>query len=229
MVASGGLSPGESRVRGSPGPRAVPAVISRGAEGDLFESVWNQKRCVVKERKAKAYRNEILDYRIRRSRTVRESEMLRLVKRLGVRAPLVYFVDAARCRLYLQYLDGPTVQSLPGEGLVRACGGIGRIAAVLHRNSIMHGDLTTSNFIAGSDGILSIDFGLSQRTAKPEDHATDLRVFKEILGSAHAESLDAAWGSFLGGYEGESGPAAFSRMLKLLSVIESRGRYATVV
>ena len=96
-------------------------LLKRGAEGDLFESTWNQKRCVIKERRPKAYRNPQLDYRIRRGRTIRESEIIRQVKALGIRAPLVYFADAARCRLYLQYVDGPTVQSLPAQQLAAAC------------------------------------------------------------------------------------------------------------
>ena len=204
-------------------------LLKRGAEGDLFESMWNQKRCVIKERRPKAYRNPQLDYRIRRGRTIRESEIIRQVKALGIRAPLVYFADAARCRLYLQYVDGPTVQSLPAQQLAAACRDIGNITATMHRNSIMHGDLTTSNFILQHDRICAIDFGLSQRTAKPEDHAIDLRLFKEILGSAHTESMEHAWSSFLEGYGGAIGQARFERITRLVSVIESRGRYASVV
>ena len=204
-------------------------MLKKGAEGDLFESVWNMRRCIVKVRKAKAYRNPSLDYRIRRGRTLRESDILCHIKRLGIRAPLVYFADAIRCRLYLQYLEGPTVQSLSPEMLVPACSEIGQVAAILHRNSIVHGDLTTSNFIWGRDGVYSLDFGLAQRTAKSEDHATDLRVFKEILGSAHAESMTEAWAAFSAGYERMTDPATFRRILKLVSVIESRGRYASVV
>ena len=42
----------------------------------------------------------------------------------------------------------------------------------------MHGDLTTSNFIFYKNQIYIIDFGLSQNSIKPEDHAVDLRLIK---------------------------------------------------
>jgi len=57
----------------------------------------------------------------------------------------------------------------------------------MHKNGIMHGDLTTSNFILVKGKISVIDFGLALRTQKPEDHAVDLRLFKEILNSAHED------------------------------------------
>ena len=53
----------------------------------------------------------------------------------------------------------------------------------------MHGDLTTSNFILFRHTVFVIDFGLSHNTIKPEDHAVDLRLIKEILNSAHAKIM----------------------------------------
>ena len=61
----------------------------------------------------------------------------------------------------------------------------------------MHGDLTTSNFIFYKNTVYVIDFGLSQNTIKPEDHAVDLRLIKEILNSAHAKIMESAWKNFL--------------------------------
>ncbi len=93
----------------------------------------------------------------------------------------------------------------------------------------MHGDLTTSNFILFKNTVFVIDFGLSQNTIKPEDHAVDLRLIKEILNSAHAKIMEAAWKNFLSGYKSVVGNANYVRITKLVSEIESRGRYATVV
>ena len=64
---------------------------------------------------------------------------------------------------------------------------MGKLVGTLHKNGIMHGDLTTSNFIFYKNQIYIIDFGLSQNSIKPEDHAVDLRLIKEILNSAHAK------------------------------------------
>jgi TP53 regulating kinase-like protein len=74
-----------------------------------------------------------------------------------------------------------------------------------------------------------IDFGLSQKTIKSEDHAVDLRLIKEILNSAHAKIMKSAWKNFLAGYKSVVGSTNYAKITNLVSVIESRGRYATVV
>ena len=99
----------------------------------------------------------------------------------------------------------------------------------MHKNGIMHGDLTTSNFILYKNMVYVIDFGLSQKTIKSEDHAVDLRLIKEILNSAHAKIMEPAWKNFLLGYKSVVGSTNYLKIINLVSVIESRGRYATVV
>jgi TP53 regulating kinase-like protein len=99
----------------------------------------------------------------------------------------------------------------------------------MHKNGIMHGDLTTSNFIQSKDQIFIIDFGLSNRTFKSDDHAVDLRLFKEILNSAHAKIFEKAWSNFLFGYKLSVGSERFAKITNKVMIIESRGRYAKVV
>ena len=106
---------------------------------------------------------------------------------------------------------------------------MGKLVGTLHKNGIMHGDLTTSNFIYYKNQIYIIDFGLSQNSIKPEDHAVDLRLIKEILNSAHAEIMHSSWKNFLLGYKSIVGASRHAQILHLVSEIESRGRYATVV
>jgi TP53 regulating kinase-like protein len=207
-------------------------LLKKGAEADIYESTWNEQKikCIIKKRKEKKYRNNTLDHRIRRNRTIRESEIISQVKRFGIFTPLVYFVNTIECTIYLQYVDGRTVYSLTDKEIIKACKEIGKIVAKLHQNGIMHGDLTTSNFILSKGRIFTIDFGLSNRTTKPEDHAIDLRLFKEILNSAHAAFMEKAWNSFLTGYKAQTrSTAKFNKIMHLVSVIEGRGRYATVV
>jgi TP53 regulating kinase-like protein len=74
-----------------------------------------------------------------------------------------------------------------------------------------------------------IDFGLSQNTIKSEDHAVDLRLIKEILNSAHAKIMQSAWKNFLIGYKSIVGISYHTKIVNLVSDIESRGRYAKVV
>jgi TP53 regulating kinase-like protein len=93
----------------------------------------------------------------------------------------------------------------------------------------MHGDLTTSNFIVNKNKVHIVDFGLSQKTSKIEDHAVDLRLFKEILGSAHVDMMERLWPGFLSGYRTIVGVDRFNKVLNYVATIESRGRYAQVV
>ncbi len=84
-------------------------------------------------------------------------------------------------------------------------------------------------FMHQSYKIYVIDFGLSQKTIKPEDQAVDLRLIKEILNSAHATIAYSAWKNFLAGYKSVVGTSKYLKIINLVSEIESRGRYATVV
>ena len=93
----------------------------------------------------------------------------------------------------------------------------------------MHGDLTTSNFLYHDGIVYVIDFGLSQKTTKPEDHAVDLRLIREILNSAHAKIMEQSWKNFLSGYGGVVGISYRDKITHLVSVIEGRGRYAKVI
>ena len=99
----------------------------------------------------------------------------------------------------------------------------------MHKNGITHGDLTTSNFIISKGNIFIIDFGLANRTLKSDDHAVDLRLFKEILNSAHADIFERAWSNFLSGYKSSVGKERFAKITNKVMIIESRGRYARVV
>ena len=129
----------------------------------------------------------------------------------------------------MQYVHGTPAHDLSGSKFIRISKDFGKIVGALHKNGVMHGDLTTSNFIVSNKKIFIIDFGLAIRTSKPEDHAVDLRLFKEILNSAHVNEMQKAWPNFLSGYKSVIGPTKFNKIINLVSVIESRGRYATVV
>jgi len=203
--------------------------VKIGAEADIYITSWNGRKSILKIRKRKDYRNELLDNRIRRLRTTREAKMISEVKSFGISTPLVYFVDQKKCEIFLQYVPGKLVRDLPNGTMIKACKKIGRIVGTLHKNGIMHGDLTTSNFILTREGLIIIDFGLAQKTEKVEDHAIDLRLFKEVLNSAHIDIVGKSWESFLKGYEKIVGTSRKERVISQVSVIEKRGRYANVV
>jgi TP53 regulating kinase-like protein len=204
-------------------------LIKKGAEADIYLTLWNEKKSILKIREKKDYRNPILDRRIREQRTMRESGIMAEVKSFGVSSPLVYYVDTKMCRIFMQHMKGKLVRDLSSQKMIKACQEIGKIVGKLHKNGIMHGDLTTSNFLSLNDRVFVIDFGLAQRTDKIEDHAIDLRLFKEILNSAHVNMMEKAWAEFLKGYKKVVGSSRHNLVLSQVSVIESRGRYANVV
>lgn len=204
-------------------------LLKRGAEADIYLSDAGGTEQILKIRRPKPYRNPLLDARLCRQRTIREAQAIALVKSFGVQSPLVHFVDIKSYTIAMQKMPGRPVHDLPESKIVGVSGEIGRLVGLMHRNGLMHGDLTTSNFLHFRGMTCVLDFGLSQRTSKPEDHAVDLRLIKEILNSAHAGIMEPAWRNFLSGYGRSAGAAYRERVSGLVSVIEGRGRYARVV
>ena len=204
-------------------------IIKKGAEGDLYLSKWNSQKAILKIRKKKNYRNPLLDVRIRKKRTIREAQLISQVKEFGICTPLIYQINLKKYSIFMQYIDGIPVHELSDLKLIKSCKEIGKLVGILHKNGIMHGDLTTSNFILSKGKIFAIDFGLANKSIKSEDHAVDLRLFKEILNSAHAGIMKKAWTNFLKGYKQVVGTPHYAKVTNLVSEIESRGRYARVV
>ena len=204
-------------------------LIKKGAEADLYQTEWENSKAILKIRKIKKYRNSLLDSKIRKQRTIKESQMLSLVKSYGIPTPLVYFVNLKKMSILMQEIPGKPIHDLSESKIIELSKDIGKLVGVLHKNGIMHGDLTTSNFILFQNTVFVIDFGLSQISIKPEDHAVDLRLIKEILNSAHAKIMMSCWKNFLNGYKSIVGHVYYAKVTKLVSDIESRGRYAQVV
>lgn len=129
----------------------------------------------------------------------------------------------------MQFIKGKLVRDLSNKSIIKTCEKIGKIVATLHKNGVMHGDLTTSNFILSDNRLVVLDFGLSQRTQRIEDHAINLRLFREVLNSAHVGIVGPSWESFLKGYGKIMGSQRKEQVVMQVSVIEKRGRYANVV
>ena len=204
-------------------------LIKKGAEADIYQTEWQNFKAILKIRKTKNYRNSSLDSKIRKQRTIKESQIISQVKSFGIPTPLVYFVNLKKTLIVMQEIPGKLVRDLPELKIIELSIEIGKLVGMLHKNGVMHGDLTTSNFILHQNTVFVIDFGLSQNTIKPEDHAVDLRLIKEILNSAHAKIMESAWKNFLIGYKSIVGNVNYIKITKLVSDIESRGRYAAVI
>ena len=193
---------------------------------------WQDLDAVYKVRKPLAYRLRVLDDAIRRQRTIHEADMIHQAKRAGVRAPFLYDVDVPAATLVMEFIEGERVKDLVGSASVESLDELfyefGRSAARLHAAGIMHGDLTTANVVRRGGELVFIDFGLSIRTARLEDHAVDLRLIKETLVGAHPSIAQAALESIYRGYASVVGPSRSRSVLKQLQNIERRGRYAWV-
>ena len=207
----------------------VMKLMKKGAEADIYQLMWQNSKAILKIRKSKNYRNSILDSKICKQRTIKESQMLSQVKSFGIPTPLVYFVNLKNNSIMMQEISGKPIHDLPESKIIELSKQIGKLVGMLHKNGVMHGDLTTSNFILFQKIVYVIDFGLAQNTIKSEDHAVDLRLIKEILNSAHAKIMESAWKNFLLGYKSVVGSTSFAKITKLVLDIESRGRYAEVI
>ncbi len=210
-------------------------LIKRGAEADIYLIEWYGKRAISKVRKRKQYMHEMLDREIRRKRTLHEAEMINMAKRAGVTTPLLYFVDPNNAEIVMQYIQGELARDLIHQGLDIEWMGwmMGIYTARLHARDIVHGDLTTSNFIVYDRGdnrrLVLIDFGLSFYSSRLEDKAVDIRLIKEVMSSAHADLFDELFNNFVQGYSSVVGNEYTSSVLKKVREIEKRGRYARVV
>ncbi|KAJ2432712.1 TP53 regulating kinase [Coemansia sp. RSA 2424] len=91
----------------------------------------------------------------------------------------------------------------------------------MHSFNIVHGDLTTSNMILGSDNqLVLIDFGLSQISSSTEDKAVDLYVLERAFISTHPNS-ERLFATVLEAYD-SSEPARL--ILRRLEDVRQRGR-----
>ncbi len=176
------------------------------------------------------YRLAELDISIRHQRTLHEAELVHSARKAGVCAPRLYYIDAPRTTLVMEYVEGERlkefVSSAPQEEVGKLFHALGRDVARLHSAGITHGDLTTANVIIRDGELVFIDFGLSSHSSRLEDHAVDLRLIKETLVGAHSSISSMALERLFEGYSREAGVARMKAVVRQLRSIERRGRYA---
>jgi TP53 regulating kinase-like protein len=200
-----------------------PVLAKKGAEADIYLIEWGGKKAISKVRSVKPYRHQELDAAIRKYRTVHEAGFMSAAKSAGVMAPFVYFVDPINAEIIMEFVEGDNVRDALTPDL---CYEMGRYTAMLHAGNIIHGDLTTSNFIIDKKLVL-LDFGLSYYSERIEDMATDIRLIKEVFTSAHI-AVKKAFPRFVEGYASIVGKKSTDKILENVKEIEQRGRYARV-
>ncbi len=197
-------------------------IISQGAEAIIY--LENNE--IIKHRIKKNYRIEEIDIKKRKYPTRNEAKLLQKAKDLGVNVPSLNKVNEKEFKLYLSYIDGKIIRdyiyNLNEEDVKKIFNEIGKETAKLHDASIIHGDLTTANFILNENKTYIIDFGLGFFSDKIEDKAVDLRVLKQALESKHSKISELAFNEFLNGY---SKSKNYEKVIERLGIVSLRGRY----
>ncbi|HUT80018.1 MAG TPA: KEOPS complex kinase/ATPase Bud32 [Candidatus Bathyarchaeia archaeon] len=202
----------------------------RGAESKLYLEDWLDLPAIFKVRIPKTYRIKELDFQFRKQRTIHEARLLSKAKDVGVRVPIIYEIDIQNTTLVLEYLEGEILKTLLPKLDEETCFDIsekiGYYIGLLHKNGIIHGDLTTSNIISlkNQNQIAFIDFGLGYISDRLEDIGIDIYLLERAIKSTHNELFDVMWEAILMGYKQES---PFGNVIESkIEEIISRGRYS---
>lgn len=191
-------------------------IIGQGAEATIY-----LRDNVVKDRLAKSYRLKEIDDSLRKTRTRKEAKLLEKLQEMDFPAPKMISTDRLSL-IEMQFIEGEKLRDvLDKNNYKKHCIDLGRKIAMLHKNDIIHGDLTTSNMIV-NDEIFFIDFGLSFHSAKIEDKAVDLHLLRQAFDSKHFDICSECFAAALQGYKDESKDAL--EILSRLETVEARGR-----
>lgn len=193
-----------------------------------------KKQYIIKYRPPKKYRHPQLDATLTKHRTIAEARLLQKLTNLSnvLNCPRLIALDAKNGILWMEHVgylleengeisslknwlwrynhdNEKALQSEIEQGLRKVGGMIGE----LHKNDLIHGDLTSSNIImtktegegagagAGGEPCL-IDFGLSFQSGLVEDKAVDLYVLERAILSTHPLYSDKYNQWLMEGYEG---------------------------
>jgi len=184
----------------------------------------------MKRRLPKKYRVLALDEQIRAYRTIHEPQLMHEAKKAGVPTPTIYLVDAKNATIVMEYIEGEQVKRLlakvSDDERQNLCRKMGELIGKLHKNGIVHGDLTTSNMIQTSEGkIFFVDFGLSEKTKELEARGVDLHLMKRALQSTHFQFAEKCFNAVIEGYASVLGAEEVKNVLDKIREIERRGRY----
>ncbi len=166
-------------------------ILYRGAEAEIISSKYLDFDVIEKRRVKKKYRIPEIDKRLISSRTKEEAKLISESRKSGVSVPIIYDVDLTKGIIRMQHLKGKRVKDildkLSEEERKKLCKKIGKSIGLLHKNDIIHGDITTSNMILDEGLVYFIDFGLGEKTAEIEPKGVDLHVLMEAIEATHSK------------------------------------------
>lgn len=198
-------------------------MIGKGAEAELWSGSMLGIDVVLKKRISKAYRNPVLDARLRASRTFEEGRLLSKAYLSGVSVPAPVFIDPLQYVLVESLVRGVLLRDYEkAETVMRS---LGMEVGKLHQLGIVHGDLTTSNVMVGEGGrVYIIDLGLGSFSNDVEDRGVDILLMKKSLEANTPSRAAALYEEFVAGYREVFGPGSEDVLVRAQE-IERRGRY----
>lgn len=227
-------------------------LLRQGAEAKIYTGTFLGQKSIVKERFSKKYRHPQLDERLTKERLKGEIRSLMRCKIANIRTPTIYFVDMNNGLFVMEYLDSATtcreyIDSLLKNStanfdetrskLTNLSMKIGQILGQMHKNNVIHGDLTTSNMMVQKETdncgykICLIDFGLGFAEGSPEDKGVDLYVLERALISTHPNTefmFDAVINSYKKEMKAER-KTECDEIIRKFEDIRMRGRKRTMV
>jgi TP53 regulating kinase and related kinases len=205
-------------------------LLRKGAEASLFLTDWHGRKAIIKMRAPKKYRPPALDSKIRSYRTIHEPQLMHEAKLAGVATPLIYLVNVPKSEIIMQFIEGQQIKKILNSvdkfKRQNLCVKIGEAIAKLHKFGLIHGDLTTSNFIERLDGkVFFVDFGLGEKNISLEAKGVDLHLLKRALQSTHFQHWEDCLQNVLCGYSSVLGVEMADKVYEKIREIERRGRY----
>ncbi len=197
-------------------------IIGRGAEA----IITLKKEKVLKKRLSKSYRLPEIDKKIIKSRTKAEKKiMIKASKLIPIPKPEV---NNSKDEVIMPFIKGEKLSdyldSYSSDKQERLMYQLGKSIAKLHKEGIIHGDLTTSNMIYSEEKVFLIDFGLAFQNGKYEDKGVDIHLLKQALEAKHFMNWEALFQEFEVGYRSIETKEA-QKVFDRLKAIEKRGRY----
>ena len=200
-------------------------LIQQGAEAKILFDEKNN--LIIKDRISKSYRHLDLDAQIRKRRTKSETKLLEKAFKI-ISVPKLIKTDEKE-KIGMQFINGKklseNLNNFALEKQKEICREIGESVAKLHKENIIHGDLTTSNMILVEDKIYFIDFGLGYISNKTEDKAVDLHLLKHALEAKHFKNCEILIKEISKSYEKILGKIEAKKIFERMKAIEKRGRY----
>jgi len=186
-------------------------IIAQGAE-----SIICLNKSITKKRIKKSYRIPQIDQKIRKKSTKTETKLLQKAFSL---IPTPKLLSSKDTTIKMEYIKGKLIKDILNSSKIKQqlCKQIGQQISLLHKNNIIHGDLTTSNMILKNNKIYFIDYGLSFISQKTEDKAVDLYLLKQALKAKNYKHPNL-FNIILRSYNNKE-------VIERLKKVEQRGRY----